>query len=152
MGTVLIWLLLTLGADANDIHGDAFHKKSTRQRCILQSKVNLIAARKVSHLLADRTDHVVMRLLVHLDAQCTVMDGQFAKDTALHEQVNVLVNSGQGDRRNTHLDGGKDLFRRGMAWHALHRFIQDLPLMGHGDPVLRAQITKCSQAVRHHCM
>lgn len=95
-----------------------------------------ILVRQVGDLLTDAAHHVVMGMLVHLHAQGAVMDGKLAKHAALHKQVNVLVDGGQGDGRNPALHRRKDLFRRGVAVHALHGLVQHLALVRHGNPVL----------------
>ena len=56
--------------------------------------------------------------------------------------MNVLVNRREGDRGYTLLDPRVDLFRAGVATHSLHDLIENLALVGRGQPVIRTKLTE----------
>ena len=97
----------------------------------------------VLNAAALRADHVVVRLAVHFNAQRTVMRADFAQDAAGEEQMDVLVDGGQRNRRDQfpHLD--KDFFRAGMAVHGLHDLVDDLALVRDSQSLTGAEIAKC---------
>src|SRR5438270_184908 len=56
--------------------------------------------------------------------------------------MNVFVNGCEGNCGYTLLDPRVDLFRTGVARHLLHDLIENLALMGRGDPVIRTKLTE----------
>jgi len=56
--------------------------------------------------------------------------------------MNVFVNRREGDCRDALLDPRVDLFRAGVARHRLHDFVENLALVGRGEPVIRTKFTE----------
>src|ERR1700761_7825380 len=56
--------------------------------------------------------------------------------------MNVFVNRREGDRRYTLFDPRVDLFRAGMTRHRLHDLVENLTLVGRGEPMIRAKFTE----------
>ena len=56
--------------------------------------------------------------------------------------MNVFVNRCEGDCGYTLLDPCVDLFGAGVARHRLHDLVEDLALVGRGEPVVRTKFTK----------
>jgi len=56
--------------------------------------------------------------------------------------MDVFVNRREGDCGYTLLDPRVDLFRAGVATHRLHYLVENLALVGHGEPVIRTKFTK----------
>ena len=56
--------------------------------------------------------------------------------------MNVLVNRREGDCGYTLFDPRIDLFRAGMARHRLHDLVENLALVGRGEPVIRTKLTE----------
>ena len=56
--------------------------------------------------------------------------------------MNVFVNRREGDCGYTLLDPRVDIFRAGVARHRLHDLIENLALVGSGEPVIRTKFTE----------
>ena len=56
--------------------------------------------------------------------------------------MNVLVNRGERDGRDALSDASVHLFRTGVARHGLHDLVENLALVGGGDPVIFAKFTE----------
>ena len=56
--------------------------------------------------------------------------------------MNVFVDGRKGDCGYTLLDPRVDLFRAGVARHRLHDLIENLALVGRGEPVILTKFTE----------
>ena len=56
--------------------------------------------------------------------------------------MNVFVNRREGDRGYTLLNPRVDLFRAGVARHRLHNLVENLALVGSGEPMIRTKFTE----------
>lgn len=66
--------------------------------------------------------------------------------------MNVFVNRCEGNGRYTLLDPCVDLFRTRMARHRLHDLIENLPLVGRGEPMIRTKFTEGTSLDAGRCL
>jgi hypothetical protein len=96
----------------------------------------------VSDGLAMRADHVMVEMAVQFDSERAVVHADFFQYASFDEEMNVFVDRREGDCRYTLLDPHVDLFRAGMARHRLHDLVENLALVGCGEPVIRTKFTE----------
>jgi len=89
-----------------------------------------------------RADHVVVEVAVELNSQRAVVHADFFQHASFNKEVNVFVNGRQGDCGYTFFNPRIDLFRAGVARHRLHDLVEDLTLVGNGEPVIRTKFTE----------
>ena len=123
------------GTDSDDIDSVAFHLKATRQSSQRREDAEVLFF-DVGNGLAMRADHVVVEVVVQLDPERAVVHADFLEHASLDEEMNVLVNRREGDCGYTLFDPRIDLFRAGVTRHRPHNFVEDLALVGRGEPVV----------------
>ena len=100
---------------------------------------------------AHDADQVMMRPVIHLDAQRTMMKADFPENAALDEQVEVLVHRGKRNGRNAFAHNVIHFLGAGMTLKTAHYLVEDLALVRHRDTGARAQLAKLQAfPVRHH--
>ena len=70
------------------------------------------------------------------------MHADFFQHASFDEEMNVFVNCREGDCGYTLLDPRVDLFQAGVARHRLHDLVENLALVGRGEPVIRTKFTE----------
>ena len=85
--------------------------------------------RKVHDCLATCTHKMVMRSVIWLHAERAMMHAHFAKDAAVEERANVLVNRTERNRRDLLPDFVENGFRAGVAVERHDSLKNDLPLV-----------------------
>lgn len=85
-----------------------------------------------------------MREVVQFNPERPVMDAELFQHPCFHKEMNVLVNRGEGNCRDTLLRSAVDLFRGWVATHLLQDLIKNLPLVRRGEPMLGTKFTKVS--------
>ncbi len=142
-------LFLTRFADAQNIDRQPLHKKAAGEAMLKVGKTEEIGV-----YIGDRFTFSAHQVMVHglvgLDAHGTMVNADLVKDATLDEQVDILVNSGQGDRRNAPLDPRIDLFRAGMTVDSRENLVDHLPLVGNGKTGLFAHSPKLTYFVLSH--
>ena len=83
-----------------------------------------------------------MEVAVQLYSEGAVVHADFFQHASFDEEMNVFVNRREGDCRYTLLDPRVDLFRAGVARHRLHDLVQNLALVGCGEPAIRTKFTE----------
>ena len=75
---------------------------------------------------------MVMRIMIRLHSQRSVMNTHCPENSTLEERSDVLVDRAQGDGGNLVADLCKHFFRAGMAVKSHHCFVDQLALMRGG--------------------
>ena len=134
-------LCLTGLTASQNVYGVAFNKKSAGQVALLgrQAQVNLV---DVGDGFAHGADQMMVRLLIPLHAQRSVMLTDLAQNPALYKQMNVFINGCKGDGRNAFANPMIDILWTGMARHLLHDLIENLTLVRHRQPMPSAHLAK----------
>lgn len=136
-----VFCFLTRGTDSDDIDSVAFHLKAAGQ--VLQRREHPeILLFDVGDGLAMRAHHVMVKVAVEFDPERAVVHAKFFQHACVNEKMNVLVNRRERDCRYTLLDPRIDLFRTGVTGHRLHDLIQNLALVGRGEPMIRTKLTE----------
>src|SRR5258708_10430935 len=104
----------------------------------------------VLHRLTARAHQVMMRFEIAVDAQGGGVRRGLAEQCVFHEETQVVVNGGQGNRRNAFSYGGVDLFRRAVAVGSDYGFIDDVALVSGGKAALPGQIPELRMRETHN--
>ncbi len=129
------------GADSDDVDGVAFDLEAAGEVLEGWEEAEVLLF-DVRDGLAVGADHVVVGVAVQFDAEGAVVHAQFFQHASFDEEMDVLVDGGERDRGDSLFDAGVDLFRAGVAGHGLHDLIENLALVGRGEPVIRAEFTE----------
>ncbi len=133
--------LLASGTDPNHINSVTFHLKASWQSLQRGKKAKILLF-NVGDGLAMGADHVVMKTVLHFNSKGTMMHADFSEHALLNEEMNIFIDSRKRYHRNALFYASINFFRIGMAGHGPHYFVENLPLVGGGEPMIRAQFTK----------
>jgi len=129
----------TATAGAQDIDAHAFGAKPLRQTSLKLDWAKCIGI-DVEDRLANHAHQVMVRLEPRINPQRAMVRTYFAQHATLHEGVEVLVDSGQRDRRDLVANALIHLFRRIVPVLGHHGLKDDLALMSGRQIVLPAHV------------
>ena len=124
-----------------ECHADALNPKTfwnsaDDMRCFERVLV------EIENRFAFRAHEVMMWFGHGINAERTVMQADFAQNSAFDECVQGLVDSRQGDAGYLLAHDCVDLFRARMTGSRYQRFVDDATLVRHGETLLAAQFAK----------
>ena len=76
---------------------------------------------------------MMMRTVIRLDTQRTMVEAYLPKDPALNEEMKVLVDGSEGNRRDFCPHSFVNLFRTWMTVHSAQHLVNYLALVRHRD-------------------